>query len=364
MSDEDARIRALRRVIDEARSAPTPELDWDNHEQRLLARLGEAPPRRAAPWGRVALVAAAAAAVVAIGVGVRSQQPHAVAPVAHARSPHVFGPGITTLDGTQLAVGDRVLADAHAIVVNEPGQATWTLAAHSTATMADTGRYMTVRLVTGKVDVAVVPHHAPESFAIEVGQTRVAAHGTHFTVERVGDQTRVVLSEGVIAVGAAADRGHTHGFEMTAPSTGTFSLDGARTGEIRRPTAEPAAAAPTAAPTPAPAAPAAAVVPKAKPQPPLPATPSDAEVDQGATKVMALVEKCFVDHTASTGGVSIRVRSSLAFTVTPAGKVTTLVSDPPLAPGVQTCSDQAVDQPIFPRSRDGVQLTRTLHLAR
>ncbi len=369
MSNQDARIRALRRVIGEARNAPAPELDWDKLEEGVLARIGAAPPRSATPWGRVALVAAAAAAVFAVGIGLRAQH-HVETPVAQTSSSHVFGPGVATLDGSRLAAGDRVVADAHAIAVTEPGQAVWTLAAHSTATMADTGRYMTVRLDTGSVTVAVVPHHAPESFAIEVEQTRVAAHGTHFTVERVGNQAHVVLDEGVVAVGAAADRGRTHGFVMKAPSTGTFSLDGARTGEIRAPAAaaeprEPTAAAEPTAPAPKRAAPPTPVAPTAEDKgQPLPASPDDRDAEQGATKVMALVEKCFVDNTTSAGGVSIRVRSNLGFTVTPAGKVTKLVADPPLAPAVQQCSDHAVDTRLFARSRDGVQLTRTLHLAR
>lgn len=362
MSHNDARIRALRQVTQEARSAPRPEPDWDAVEERLFARLPEAAPVVAPrPWGRVAVVATATAAAIAAAVALAPRH-RDTAPVAKApaSTSHVYGPGIATLDGSSLAVGDRVVARDHAIVVTEPGHAVWTLAAHSSASMADTGRYMTVRLETGSVAVAVVPRHVPESFAIEVEQTRVAAHGTHFKVERAGDRAKVVLDEGVVAVGAAGDRGRTHGFIMEAPSTGSFSLDGAKTGEVDGPApAAPSVREPVAvARTPRPARAASALV---KPLPDAPGTP---ELDRGATRVMSLVEKCFVDNTEAAGGVSISVLSTLDFTVTPTGKVADLRSDPPLAPPVLECTNRATDKALFPASQRGAKVTRTLHLAK
>ncbi|MEB2312563.1 MAG: FecR domain-containing protein [Sorangiineae bacterium] len=374
MSNESARIRALRQLTEEARQAPSPKLDWDALEERLFTAepgltLARVTPSRA----RWALLAAAAAAVVAGGVGLRGGAPsQPSAAVSEPNHPRVFGPAGAALDGAALIEGDRVLAGDAPVVVSEPGRATWTLAPHGSATLVDAGRFRTVRLEAGAISVAVVPKLAPESFAIEVGHTRVAAHGTRFTVKRAGERAEVTLEEGVVAVGASADRGRTRGFVMRAPSTGRFSLDGAKLGEVNGPPADSLEAARAGAEDERAATPAAtprppkSTGPSARPEPDAarPDVPDAVALERGAARVMALVEECFSKGTAAPRGVAISARVSLSFSVLPSGEVAALTAEPPLSPEVQACSERELSGPLFAASRRGATITRTLHLAR
>lgn len=393
MSDNE--VRALRELVSERRSEPTPEIDWDRVEQQLMEKVesdAPAPLPRPSPWPALAFVAAAAAIVIA-GIGVIGHFRHATtphAPVAQVlRTPthHVFGVTQHTLSGDKLAVGDRVVATTHAVRVEHTGRVVWTLAPYSQATVAVKGRYLTVRLDKGSVTADVVPSPLPESFAVEVERTRIAVHGTHFTVQRIGDHAKVTLVRGVVAVGPSNERGHTTGWLMKAPATGTFSLDGARTGHVEQgkpanagttapapPTAAPPAApaapvraapAPKSKRAPAPAAPAVAPAPAAKqPAPPLPDQPAEADLDSGADQVAATVRSCFTKNTASGKGMRISADSKLSIDVGPAGNITTLRFNPPLAPSVQRCSAGVMQSVHFPASKQGATVTRTLVLER
>ncbi len=380
----DSEVRALRELVRERRSEPTPEIDWDRVEQQLMEKVesdAPAPLPRPSPWPALAFVAAAAAILVA-GIGVVRHFRHAstqappVARVLHAPTHRVFGVTQQQLSGDKLAVGDRVVAGPHSVRVEHAGRVVWTLAPYSQATVALTGRYLTVRLETGSVTADVVPSPRPESFAVEVGGTRVAVHGTHFTVQRVGDHAKVTLERGVVAVGPTNERGHTQGWLMKAPATGTFSLDGARTGHVEQ--GKPASAGTTAAAMPTPASPApVARTPKpapaitaapaqAAPAPtaPLPNEPSEADLDRGADQVAATVKSCFANNTESDQGMRISADSKLSIDIAPAGNITTLRFNPPLAPSVQRCSAAVMQSVHFPASKQGATVTRTLELQR
>jgi hypothetical protein len=291
-----------------------------------------------------------------------------VARVLRAPSHRIFGVSQTKLSGDKLAVGDRVVAGAQAVRVEHAGRATWTLSPGGRATVALVGRYLTVRLETGSVTADVVPSPRPESFAVEVKGTRVAVHGTHFTVQRLGDHAKVTLERGVVAVGPTSERGHTQGWLMTAPATGTFSLDGASTGHVEqgKPAPEGTAAArkparaPAAAPTPAPAAPAQATGAPT----PLPIQPTDDELTRGAEQVAATVRSCFAKHTESDQGMRISAHSKLSIDIAPGGNIQTLHFNPPLAPSVQRCSAGVMQSVHFAASKQGATVTRTLKLQR
>lgn len=375
-------IDVLRQLIREKRDEPPPEVDWDRVEQQLMEKVesdAPAPLPRPSPWPALALVAAAAAVVIA-GIGLLNRSSHQVtatsapaaqkAPVARvlrAPSHHIFGVSQTKLSGDKLAVGDRVVAGAQAVQVEHAGRATWTLSPGSRATVALVGRYLTVRLETGSVTADVVPSPRPESFAVEVKGTRVAVHGTHFTVQRLGDHAKVTLERGVVAVGPASERGHTQGWLMTAPATGTFSLDGASTGyvEQRKPAPEGTTAARTPAPAPAAPAPAKAASAQASEEPgPLPLQPTDDELARGAEQVAATVRSCFAKHTESDQGVRISAHSKLSIDIAAGGNIRTLHFNPPLAPSVQRCSAGVMQSVHFPASTQGATVTRTLELQR
>lgn len=374
MDKQGGEARALRQVTRELQNHPAPELDWDRVEQALLERAAQAGPAPAPRHWRTLAAVAAAAAVAVAGLGVLHHvRSNAPAPVA--RTSHVFGPQVSgTIDGNRLAVGDRVVASNQAVRVENAGRVTWTLAPHSSAELAVSGRYLTIRLDSGSISAQVVPSKRLENFAVEVGQTRIAVHGTRFTVRKLGASARVVLKRGVVAVGPSSERGHTHGWLMTAPATGTFSLDGARTGHVDEGSSTATEPVPAAQPTSAsaPAAPAVAREPAhapapasaAKPAVPLLATPPQAELDQGADRVVDTVRSCFAQHTEVGGGVRTMASPTLSIQVAPSGKITTLRFDPPLAPSVQRCSASAMSSVHFSPSLKGATVTRALKLER
>jgi hypothetical protein len=89
-----------------------------------------------------------------------------------------------------------------------------------------------------------------EAFAVEVGGTRVAVHGTAFSVQIVDGQVVVDVEHGAVAVGPVGNAGTTTGHLLVGPSRGVFSLDGGRTARLLdRPAMEtPAVAAASQAP--------------------------------------------------------------------------------------------------------------------
>ncbi|MEI9949618.1 MAG: FecR domain-containing protein [Pseudomonadota bacterium] len=75
-----------------------------------------------------------------------------------------------------------------------------------------------------------MPNPKPETFAVEVGGTRVAVHGTAFRVERVAERVQVEVSEGTVAVEASGTHS-SPAFLLRRNSRGTFALDG-HTGSV------------------------------------------------------------------------------------------------------------------------------------
>lgn len=373
MQKQGGELRALRQVTLEMQNEPAPDLDWDRIERSLIEQAAQGGPQpvRSSFWWRGGVIAVAAAAALILGFGVLHYvQSHRTAAQV-ARLSHVYGPAISgSLDGSRLAVGDRVVAGTHAVRVQHAGRATWTLAPHSAATLAVRGRYLTIHLDSGSLSAEVVPSKRLENFAVEVGQTRIAVHGTRFVVQKVGDRARVVLTRGVVAVGSAKARGHTQGWLMTAPATGTFSLDGARTGQVDQGTKAETRSAPTALPHPAPSVletqagrrTAAPKTARNAPAGALPEAPPSADLDRGATQVVDVVRSCFAQKTESSAGLRTTAHPTLSIQVAPDGRITTLRFSPPLAPPVQRCSATAMSSVHFQPSRRGATVTRTLTL--
>jgi hypothetical protein len=86
------------------------------------------------------------------------------------------------------------------------------------------------------VSAEVVPRHDSdelvESFVIEAGTTRVAVHGTVFSVSREGDELTVDVTRGSVTVGPAGYRGATSGHLLIGPARASFSLREARLARI------------------------------------------------------------------------------------------------------------------------------------
>jgi len=375
-ADRDPNEEALERLIVELRAEPTPELDWDRVEARLMrepklvARSATSELASRLRWPAFAL--AAATAVFAF-----SKRTHApVAVVAPKAAVLASGP----LNGDKLALGTHITAGNQSVVVEHQGRARWTLEPHATAFVSNDGEFLTVQLENGALSAAVVPNTKAETFAVEAGGTRVAVHGTAFRVERSGDRVLVQVSEGTVAV----EPTQTHSepsFLLRRDSRGNFALDG-RSGSVEgnasvvvgsasprshrqiAHASQPLKIAPAPAQpvdtAPAAAAQAMVVAPAAQA---LPLQPSISNIESGVSSAIGLLNGCFRDQTHSAG---IRVSASTGMTLSVAsdGTVQSVTFSPPLAPAVEDCAVLGLRTLTFAHSAEGVTFTRLLELTR
>lgn len=389
MSETHDDIRALRVMVEELRAEPPPELPWDTIEQRLLAQITrESATRRAraegSPIARV-LGFAAAAAVIALGIGGAvggAELPRVAA--AHAR--HVeatrvaLAPGEAGARGDRdlraLEVGDVVEAGAAPITFAREGLVAWTLAPGSALRVrsmgaARSGVGHTVALERGSIRAEVTPRDAAEglveAFAVEAMGTRVAVHGTAFSVTLVDGRAVVDVEHGAVAIGPIGHVGTTTGHLLVGPTRASFSLDGARSARLL-PRAAPAPAPIAAAlPDPArgPAPGEAAAPPEREPDaPPAPATqavpvsarapaiappvpePSVAALPAPAAPppltvatVRAHLQQCFrTAYEPGSSSVQISVSSTLRLALNPDGSVRSARFEPPLKPEMVACA--------------------------
>jgi hypothetical protein len=377
-------VAAIDALAREAARAPLPPVDWDRVEQRLLATVEAAervaqlsPPRVApsrkvgSPWS-IALAAAAAVALLRLA-------PHAGVPKsAPAESRAVLGAGEGTLSGP-LKRGDVAEAGAQPIRYEARGAVTFTVAPASRVKVlseesasAAAPPAMTVALLQGSIHAEVVPHPSGEVFAVEVEQTRIAAHGTSFTVSREGDRVVVEIAHGSVAVGPAGHPGSTHGWLLVGPDKASFSLDGATEATWLDEPAPPAeiaaaeegAALPEAAavraaesaesPAPATARPnrrstAEAAAPRGRARARASADGSDAADHSAAVAgILSRLNACYERQVASFG-VRFSIRSSLTLTILPNGTVREGLFEPPLSPTLMTCARDAIAAARFPQ---------------
>jgi ferric-dicitrate binding protein FerR (iron transport regulator) len=355
---EHHEAQTLAQAAEELRDEPLPELDWNSIEERVMQRLESAPPgsdRSILPWALgLGGLAAAAAGVLWLGAGSQADVPREPAPLVVSARP--------ALNGTELAVGEAVAADANAVRVEHAGRAAWTLAPGSRGHLAVRGRFLTVALDRGSLLAEVVPGQASESFAVEAHETRIAAHGTVFRVTLNADQVEVRVTEGEVVIGSAEDRGQTRGFHLAAPGHGTFALDGARMGQISPRDQEappethpphllpptPAAQQHTAPPLP---------ISSAQPQP-----PPEPTADMATDRLVEKLRNCFVQHTQVHGSVHVSATSTLSVTFSD-GSVAALQLNPPLAPDVEQCARSAAHTlDAIPRGE--ATITREVWLSR
>ncbi len=366
---------ALDRLVGELRELPAPELDWDRVEARLM---NEPRATVSAPsWFlrlRLPAVGLCAAALAAYVVVPRAPKVNATLPKPVAQIPS--GP----LNGDGLALGTHVSAGNQNVTVEHVGRARWTLEPHATASVADAGEFLTVRLESGAVSASVTPNPKPETFAIEVAGTRVAVHGTAFRVERIGDRVSVEVTEGVVAVEPTGTHSEPS-FLLRRGSRGNFALDG-RTGnvegnasvvlhetngkshrEITRGSAH--ATRPQAASEPAAVVAPSAVNADPAPAPSatsLPQQPSISDIENGVSTAVQLMTQCFRDKTQSTSMVS--VSTGMTLSIAGDGSVQSVTFEPPLAPAVEDCGVAGLRNLTFAHSVEGATFTRILELKR
>ncbi|MDC3959100.1 FecR domain-containing protein [Polyangium jinanense] len=382
MSDNDPGTRALEVMRDALADEKLPELPWDAIEQKLEARIAEdeqARASRALPRiGRgarvgLALCAAAAAVIAVASFGARSKNDAPAGFAVRWRAPET----IAFLAGSEserdlslLRPGDGVEAGEAPLTLVQRGIVRVTLAPGARATVvaaaSEAGDALVLGLERGSLRADVTPRKTAEglveTFAVDVGRTRVAAHGTAFTVVRGNDDVFVDLEHGAVAVGPAGRPGVTTGRLLVGRARASFSLDGGETARMLAvddaPPAPPAPVETTPPPKPAIAPPPPSVAerphlhapdrPDAPPVPPAPApTPSVEPEAPPAPKpapvltrasVQAGLSGCFETHYR---GGDPSVRLSVAATVTvsldPEGAVSSVRFDPPLEPQFMQC---------------------------
>jgi hypothetical protein len=396
-------IRAVRLMVDELRAEPPPDLPWDAMEKRLLAAIAASstPPRLApsgrqgsrwgsSPLGRV-IGFAAAAAVLALGIGSQtSDLPGATAPAPHvvevsavAMAPG-YAEGVSAHDLSQLRAGDVVEASTDPVSFAQAGLVAWTLAPGSALRVRSTGMGHTVALERGSIRAEVTPRDPAEglveAFAVEVAGTRVAVHGTAFTVKLEGNRIVVDVEHGTVAVGPVGHVGATTGRILVGPARASFSLDGGRTARILAPEPWPVVVAsandraPDAAPQPAldpaPAAPtdraqapgAAAALPAAKPAlaahaPAQPAPPAAGPAAPAAPAepprltvdvVRSRLERCFrqtTDAARESGASTLHIdpiSTTLAIDLNPDGSVLKARFTNQMKPELYPCAGSAI----------------------
>ncbi len=236
-------MRLLRELTDELKAAPAPELDWERIEAAVMQRtqLEAAGRRRAArqnarrgSWANLGAFAVAAAAFVLLIAGASQRNviveaEPAARTVVDVRSLPTFPQDEDALPRYRvggLKPGSVVQAGAEPVQLSLEGVATWTLGANSRAVVRTIGVPHVVELEAGTLLAEVVPRHDTDSiveaFVVEVGGTRVAVHGTVFSVEHEGDQIHVEVTRGAVTVGPASSRGPTSGMVLASPARAVF----------------------------------------------------------------------------------------------------------------------------------------------
>jgi hypothetical protein len=304
---------------------------------------------------------------------------------------------------SSLDVGEVAETGVHGAIYNRPGPVSFALAPNSrievVANDFDRGPRggITFALTRGSIHASVTQHSDGEIFAVEVEHTRIAAHGTSFTVTREGARIMVEVAEGSVAVGPVGHRGSTHGWLVAAPDRAAFSLDGAREAlwlgspppvpkVAPPPSTEPVAATPDllARRTKRPAAsPSTRVDPPASNKVDPVATGGTSAkaaawgegganlegrdaIEREAAAASAIVrqlEACY-EKQVSASGVRVSVESSLELTLLPSGAIREGIFTPPLSPALMSCADKAIGAAHFPKGEAPRQVHIPVQLSR
>lgn len=293
-----------------------------------------------------------------------------------------------TINGRTAPVGQSIFADDDMVVderaeFERPGAVSWIVerdrgvsalgtsapAAHVKVVRADGS--LVLALSEGAIEAEVVPVHAPESFAVEIGYeghvSRVSVHGTHLRVVRRESKVIVDLTHGVVSIDVPELGPKGSGEHISAPSHIEYDARDPRGTTVvthpeaalvpaNRATQVAAAASPVAvaksaplAPEVAPAVEAPVVAAPVAPSPVAAAVApaSNVSPEQAITDA---IQACSASVPGSAGQVKLSIASSLELHVAPNGTVSLAKFDPPLPPDVQTCAARAIYKTRFSKS--------------
>jgi hypothetical protein len=272
------------------------------------------------------------------------------------------------VDGKPVVVGatlhqsDVIDATGGRVTVDRPGKLTFVLEKGSRATVTHVQGALVLALEQGAVEAQVVPVPNGEAFAVDVGTSRVAVHGTHLRVARDGSHVVVDLSEGVVSLGDAPRVGSTVGSLITAPAHAEFSagepestlslshdpslvrsavsLAGLTAANPRGALAPLAALDPPRAEVGESRDRAALVPPPPRAQSPAPAVRTAADPNPAGTIAWA-VRSCLLERPRSDN-VTVVVSTTLRLELSPDGAVQSARFDPPVAPDVNSCAAASI----------------------
>jgi hypothetical protein len=195
----------------------------------------------------------------------------------------------------------------------------------------------------------------PERFVVEVGNVRVAVHGTRFSVQRDGDEAFVQVERGVVSVSSVGGGQQTL---LEAPAEGRFRLTGddagstvEATGNVSQrqsPRRRPLALQP-AEPSERPAEPTQ-----------LPKEPTFSDVEAGLAGVEGALRQCLLDTTRTNGKVSVSLKTRVTLRIDQAGLVAGHEFSPPLSPTLEACAQTRFRQVRFTESATGALVIRDL----
>jgi FecR protein len=386
---------AIDRLVRESRpelgTRQARDVDWAKVDRGLFDRIAaeqraERAELKAGP-GRVLALATAGLAVAAgaaLFVG-KAHELRTLVPVqavgeteAAGSVVGIEGDGQLVIDGkpgvvgAELRLGDVLETHGAVATIERPGRLTVVLEEGGRATVSHVQGALVLALERGAVEAQVVPVVSGEAFAVDVGTSRVAVHGTHLRVGRTGEHVVVDLNEGVVSLGPAPRIGSTLGALVTAPAHAEFNAGDAEStlvvshdpAAVRAP-ASLGSSAQTRASRPAPAAAPARVEPtdarqpaqdrgaitradvKAPTAPPgqRPASAVEPEPDPESS-IAAAVRSCLTSRPRADN-VTVMVSTTVRIELTADGTVQSARFDPPVAPDVNGCASGAIYRTHF-----------------
>jgi FecR protein len=384
--------KALAALVDEARvvskadfEATMSKMNWDEVDAGLFARIDREAAQtqsltsfKGQPWPWLMLggvAAAAAAAVVMMQPALQTSMPSASAVVESSAGDLAFqtGAGEVRIDGTKAQAGfharqgDSIETRGAKAVFESQERVSWLLEDHSKVVVEranNSNSPIVLALSNGAVEADVTPVLSGEAFAVDVGGTRIAVHGTHLRVARNGDHVVVDLTEGVISIGAPPKVGSTYGTLVTAPAHVEFQAGAVGTSlvveheadairgaaNITNPISEEAPTAsvtpPAAAPIQSPIArveepaapPNARTTTKARPAASPAAAPTPKDPD---TIIQEAVKTCAAKYSSAPAdtGTTSYFTSEATFDITPGGRLKNdaVFFNPPVKTEINEC---------------------------
>ncbi|MGA2449747.1 MAG: hypothetical protein ABTD50_13775 [Polyangiaceae bacterium] len=375
--------RRLEALVREARehcgTREVERIDWDAVGRSLATRVERelraavVRPRRVRKFEWEAFAATIALAlVVVVLLGKSESRPNAerggAAPTAAVGAVtdidgEVWVGGLRASQGTPIRVGDLIDAQAGAVMVARPGHVAFVVERGSRTRLMRGSESTVLALDYGAVEASVEPVASGEAFAVDVGVSRVAAHGTHVRVARIGETVVVDLSDGVVSVGRAPRSGAVEGVLVNAPAHAEFIVASAPetfvVTHVRAAVRPPVSVIPGAfgRMIPVPVAPALvepevidappASVPPASARPglvrPIPRSPmappatASAEPLTTSASLATAIRNCLKEQ-PHADNVTVAFESTLCLQVGDDGTVRSARFDPPVAPDVNACA--------------------------